>query len=190
MEDDLNDRMPAWIMAQDLLTKLKYEFTNRAMAVLEKEIKEGRINFNGKLVLNEDKNKENEEYMFMINHLVEDKEKIHKQYDDHIKELEDSDDPTKVKISEGLKKFLLAIDTISMLIDYSKALDDWILDASLSINEDNPSNILAYTVNNDPIRKEIVNFCLTNPYFKDEILTNDETKLLKEADEQSDINIG
>ncbi len=173
------DKIPAWIMAQDILTKLKDELVNRAMLILENEIKNKRVDFKGKLVVDSDKSDENEKYLFMINHLIEDQKKIHETYDSYIEESENITDPKQLEKIDNLKKFILAVDSISMLMAYSKQMDDWVIDASFSINDEDPSNIIYNTALNSEERKEIIKFVLANPDFKNEILHKDEFELLK-----------
>ncbi len=178
---DENENMPAWIKAQDLLTKLKYEFANRAISLLYDEIKAGRVNFKGTLVTDPDKSDENEKYTFMISHLVEERSKIHEMYDGYLEDINNIKDPNTLNRIEGLKKFVLAVDTISVLEDYKREMDDWILDASLSITDEDPSDIIYNTLLNSPKRQEIAEFSITNPYFKKEVLTEYEYNLIKNA---------
>ena len=178
---DENENMPAWIMAQDLLTKLKYEFANREISLLYDEIKAGRVDFKGALVTDPDKSNENEKYAFMISHLIEERSKIHEMYDSYLKDADNINDPNLLSRVEGLKKFILAVDSIAVLEDYKKEMDDWILDASLSITDSNPSDIIYNTLLNSPKRQEIAEFSITNPYFKNEVLSKDEYALIKNA---------
>ena len=120
--DDDDAGVPAWILCNDLLIKLKNELANEAILAAEREIKEGRMDVKGSVITQPDQQSEGENLLFVVNNLIGERDGIHERYDPYIKELQDNpskfDSKTAQRI-ESLRKFLLAVDEIYTLMHYS-----------------------------------------------------------------------
>jgi hypothetical protein len=183
--ENKDDTIPAWILCNDLLIRLKNELANEAIAVLEREIKAGHIKINGSVVTQPDEQSEGENKLFVVNNLVNDRKTMHERYDFLIAEFEANPskfDGAVAERMEGLKKFVLAVDEIAMLMNYSKVMDEWAEDVAHHIKESSISEIIRATVGSVPERREVLQFVLSLKSFAREgILSDPERQELAQA---------
>ena len=175
-----NDSVPQWIAAHDLLIKLKDELSSRAIALLHKEEGEGRIKISGALMSTPDKNAENENDMFILNNITAKIDEMHAQYEGYLNSDQEKD-PALIKRIEDLRKFLMAMDSINILVEYSKAMDPWIDEAAVEIKSESAAQIIADTASKDTDRAEILNYICKNSYFRNEVLNEAELETVESA---------
>ncbi|MDE1857034.1 MAG: hypothetical protein KGH98_03035 [Candidatus Micrarchaeota archaeon] len=176
--------MPAWIVCQGLLTKLKDELILEAMEVLHREIDAGRIKVGGSMVTLPDKSAEMERDMFIINNLIAESPKIHERYDSYVADKDSGaqTDPKMVQRIEELHRFLLGVDEIALLIRMSKTFNDWIEETGEHTRINDPSEIIRLTSEAKGERAEALRFVLGHRYFaKEGVLTEDEKAMIKGA---------
>ncbi len=183
--DDDDAGVPAWILCNDLLIKLKNELANEAILAAEREIKEGRMDVKGSVITQPDRQSEGENLLFVVNNLIGERDGIHERYDPYIKELQDNpskfDSKTAQRI-ESLRKFLLAVDEIYTLMHYSGVMGAWADDASMQVREKDPSAILEKTLASGHERAEAALFVLSLKSFaKEGILSDTERRMLERA---------
>ncbi|EET89641.1 MAG: hypothetical protein LVQ97_01750 [Candidatus Micrarchaeales archaeon] len=174
------DVVPQWITAHDLLIRLKDELIGKAIALLHKEESEGRIKISGTLMSTPDKNSENENDMFILNNITAKIDEMHVQYESYLSSNSEKD-PALIKRIEDLKKFLMAMDSINILVEYSKAMDPWIDEAALEIKSESAAQIIADTASRNPDRVEILNYICKNSYFRNEVLSKAELEIVESA---------
>ena len=174
------DVVPQWITAHDLLIRLKDELIGKAIALLHKEESEGRIKISGTLMSTPDKNSENENDMFILNNITAKIDEMHVQYESYLSSNSEKD-PALIKRIEDLKKFLMAMDSINILVEYSKAMDPWIDEAALEIKSESAAQIIADTASRNPDRVEILKYICKNSYFRNEVLSKAELEIVESA---------
>lgn len=180
MGNNNNGDISNMLSCEDLLIRIKNEFVSMAMVVLDKEIKRGTIKLNGSIISPTDKNKENEEFLFIINNLIKERESIHKKYDNLLSLPTDNLTSKIVNRTESLKKFLLTIDTIYILINYSNIIDSWIKDVLMDINGDSIEGILKNTINCNIHRIEAFDFIANrNDFIEQKVINELEFTIIK-----------
>ena len=124
------DEMPIWMLAQEILTKIKNELVLEAIDLLHKEIKENRVEINGQTIKLPDKSTEFETDMFIIKQLIEKENEIISTYSEFIRkfDVESKNSAQFVERIEELRKFLMSVSSIKILMNFSKTVDLWILD--------------------------------------------------------------
>ncbi|MCL5099554.1 MAG: hypothetical protein M1158_00290 [Candidatus Marsarchaeota archaeon] len=180
-----NDRIPAWILCSDLLIKLKNELANEAIAVLEGEIKAGRISIGGSVITQPDEQSDGENKLFVVNNLINDRVAMHEKYDFLIAEFESNPskfDGKTAERMEGLKKFVLAVDEMRMLMAYSQMMDRWAEETTHHVRENSISEIIRATMQDDAGRREALRFVLSlKSFIKESILSEQERQELAQA---------
>lgn len=123
--------------------------------------------------------------LFIINRLLDEKEKLIETYSSYIAEKESRKEeltPQIIERIERLKKFLLSIEKISMLMGYSNALDQWINDVGMEVMVNDQSEIMAKSCAGNPVRAEILDYMLKNETMKkEEVFTESERAVLEKA---------
>jgi len=175
--------IPAWLICEDIFNKLKTELITQAMDTLQIAIDAKAIEITGNLVTLPDKPSETEMQLFIINKLIEQKESIIERYGHYLFEEENGPlDANKIEQKERLKKFLLAVEQIDALMQYSKVFDAWINDAAMQVTEKDPSEIVKITAHGDEARLGVLDYVLKNKKIeKEEVLTAREHEILVNA---------
>lgn len=180
---DNNKDMPAWLVCEDIFGRIKTELITQAMDTLQEAINSKVIEINGSLMTQPDRSSDTEMRMFIINKLLEEKENIIARYGSHA----DTDKnvattPEEVRQRERLRKFLFAVEQISLLMDYSKQFDEWMNDISMQVSAPDPGSVLKNTVKGSNHRIELMNYVLSNRKMGTEnILTETEREMIKKA---------
>jgi hypothetical protein len=178
----VDNEIPAWLMCEDILNKIKTELITQAMDKLQEAIDSKAIEVNGSLVTVPDKPSDTEMKMFIINKLIEEHPKIMEKYKGHLSEDAEEKDPTKVQQRERLKKFLLTVEQISNLMQYSHVFDPWMHDVAIQVLLKDPAEVIRKTINDDESRIDVLKYVLNNKKMeKEEILTKKEYKILKKG---------
>lgn len=181
----MQDGMPAWIICEDILIKIKEELILEAVDVLKKEISNKSIEIDGKFITTPDKPSETGQDMFIIYNLLSREEEIRSRYQGYINELEKGKnnlDYSLLTRIEDLKKFLLSLTQLAILMNFAKVLELWINDVTKEMRIKEPSGILVKTINQDPQRIDALRFILNSTTFaKSNILAGDEYNILKTA---------
>lgn len=167
-------------MCEDIFNRIKTELITEAMDTLQEAIDSKAIEVKGSLVNLPDKPSDTEMKMFLINRIVEDKESIIERYKGYVsKANENTGDPKVVQQTERLKKFLLAVEQISMLMSYSKIMDSWMRDISMQIAAKYPSDVVKATISGDG-RIEVLRYVLESGKIKkEEVLKKEEREMLE-----------
>jgi hypothetical protein len=176
------DDNPAWLTCEDLFSKIKTELITQAMDTLDIAVNEKLLDIKGSLITVADKPSDTEMKMFIINKIIEEKEKIVEMYNGYLLDIQSSEklNADRLEQKERLEKFLLYVEKISTLMDYSTLLDAWMNEMSMEVLEKNPSEIIKKTINNS--RRKILEYVLRNSTMvKEEILDNDERKILEDS---------
>jgi hypothetical protein len=177
------DGMPAWLIAQDILTKVKSEFVSEAMELLHAEIDAKRIAVNGALGALPDKNAEADNDLFIIRNLIKNRDQMHETYSSYLDMAPGQQvDAKRAKRLEDLRKLMLAVSEISLLMEYADTIDGWVQDASKLVAEKDTAAVLADSILGDENRTEMLEFILRSKrYLKEELLTPTERKTLEKA---------
>ena len=176
--------MPEWMIAQEILVKSKNEIILEAIDTLHKEIDEKRLEINGHTIKLPDKSSEIDMDMLIINNLLQQEQKIIKQYSSFIKKTENGEElsPEIVERTEELKKFLMSVAEISLLMNFAKTIDAWILDFAETMNKKDVALIISETAKRNVDRIEVLRFMSNNRNFlKSDALTNEEFEIIKDA---------
>ena len=171
---------PAWMLCEDIITRLKDELILEAIDVLHGEMKAGRIDINGYKSLLQDKPSELQRDMYIINNLIEREHEIMEQYMPFIRGLDKETDPEKVARIEDLKKFILSVNAISTLMRLSRIAETWAEDTGRYSASHDPEEIMIGTIGMAEDRAEVLEFVLDAAKFeKSEALTAKELSLLR-----------
>ncbi len=164
------------------MTRIKDELVSEAILLLDKEIRSGNIKVNGSVIMQTDKNKENDQSMFIINNLIKQREDIYANYKVYMSEPMDRYDPNTVQRIESLKKFLMSVDAIYILIDYVNTIDGWLKDISMEVGSQDLSDILKRTSQSNKRRIELLDFIAKKGrYLDDHIITGEEARAMRDA---------
>jgi hypothetical protein len=174
----------AWLLCEDILNKIKSELITQAMDTLDEAITSKAIDVKGSLITLPDKPSETEMKIFIINRLLGEKERIMEMYNGYLAEIaaDGKADANKLQQKERLEKFLLYIEKISMLMDYSAVVDAWMLDINTEAKEHDASQIIKKTASKEASRQKVLDYVLKNKtIIKEEILSEEEMGILKRA---------
>ena len=180
---DQDEGIAAWLIAQDILTKVKSEFVAEAMEILHVEIDEKRIAVKGNLGILPDKNAEADNDLFIIRNMIENRDQMHETYSRYLDMSPGQKlDAKQAKRIEDLRKLMLAVSQISLLMEYADTVDGWVRDASQRITEKDAGVVLADSVLGNETRLEMLDFILRSKrYLKEELLSSKERKILEKA---------
>jgi hypothetical protein len=157
------DDIPAWLLCQDICARAQEELTSQAIETLDREIEAKRLKIDGHLVTADEGTNEIEKKLFVIGKIVDGEQEIYNNYMGMISKLENSENELTGKLVERieeLKRFLLAVSTISILMRYSKLFRNWFEDIGHHFKENSAENILFKTMN--PSRLEALEFITKN----------------------------
>ncbi len=164
----------AWLLCEDLLVRIRDEFASEAISILDKEVNSGNIEVNGTVSSAPEQDREYEKKMMVIGNLLKEKEELRLKYAKYMEDNQE-DNPKILERIETLKKFLLSIESISILMGYVNEIDAWIKEVSEEVKEKNVSDILGKTLRNSAERKEIMQRVLSKKRFVEEgIITKEE----------------
>lgn len=183
---NVKDEIPAWMIAQALVIKSKNVLLEEAIDLLYKEIEAKRMAISGKFMPMElEKSGEMEQGLFLIRHLMGEKENIMYSMGNQISQLESEKKPTSETIEkiESGKKFMLAVEQITTLAEYGIVCEQWFNDVSIEIKENDPAEILAKTAGGkETHRAQVLKFIVGSKMFKaPDIFTSEEKKTLSSA---------
>jgi hypothetical protein len=173
--------MPDWIIAQDILVKAKDGLRIMALGIYRKEIRGKSVALEGKLIHLPDEPKEDDEDLFVMGKLAEDRDNIGRTYQEYIAAASESGESGRVSAAERARKFLLALGHMLMVMDYSDLFDGWIEDAGMLVAESSPSRVIAASSNGEG-RADALRFVVEEKKFLSEgVLNSDEHKILQDA---------
>ncbi len=156
-------RIPSWIACEDLLVKMREELIDRAIKLLNKEIESGHIAVNGSTLFSSEANADMEEAMYLINNLIDDSGRLHKEYNEYI----EKNSGRKLSEAEAkklgeLQKFVLSVEHLNMLMEYSRVLSSWADAAGKMIDGKDIVDILERTISKDELRKTVLEFFMND----------------------------
>ncbi len=173
-EDSPGEGSPAWILCEDLLVRIKEELISEAMRALDRELKSGNIKVNGSLITSAEQDKENEQSLFLINHLIKERQSMHERYNRYMSESNERYDAETISRIDALKRFMLSVDAIALLMDYVNVIDSWIKDISIEVKPSSISDILTKTSESNDKRRELIDFVSKRRRFLDEHVVGSE----------------
>lgn len=156
-------RIPSWIACEDLLVKMREELIDRAIKLLNREIEAGHIAVNGSTLFSSEANADVEEAMYLINNLIDDSGRLHKEYSEYIeknngKKLSDAE----AKKFGELQKFVLSVEQLNMLMEYARVLSSWADAAGKMIEGKDTEDILRKTADKEELRKTVLEFFIND----------------------------
>lgn len=172
-------RIPSWIACEDLLVKMREELIDRAIKLLNREIESGHIAVNGSTLFSSEANADVEEAMYLINNLIDDSGRLHKEYSEYIeknngKKLSDAE----AKKFGELQKFVLSVEQLNMLMEYARVLSSWADAAGKMIEGKDTEDILRNTVDKEELRKTVLEFFINDSECR-VLLSNKEIEAIK-----------
>lgn len=179
MEED-----PAWMVCEDIVSRIEAELMSEALDLLHGEIDAGRIKVDGNMVTASELTGEAERDLFILNKLLEDEQTMRSRYENLVKTVEEGSEvnPEIVGRIEEVKKFLLVVSQISMTMKYARVFKGWFEDAGKHMKVKDPSQIIYMTASQSEERKEALGFVLSNKTFiKNEALNQNELGIVKSA---------
>src|SRR5208283_2497604 len=123
-----NGGIAAWIVCEDLLVKVKTELANEAIITLQREVKEGRMKVQGSVIPKNEMQSDAERDLFVANEIAAESEKMLQSYADYIGSKESRPDKLtaeEVQKIETTKKLMMAVQEISILINYRAVTEEW-----------------------------------------------------------------
>ena len=174
------DGIPAWIICEDLLVKVKTELANEAIITLQKEVKNGRMKVNGKIISPNEISSDAERDLFVANQIAHESDEMLNTYSNYINAKEANIEkitPEDVEKIENTKKLMMAIHEITILMKYRKSAEEWILEIEGIPTIDDPVKLLASTIHgSEDIRFEILSFMLERKSIVEEKIFSDEER--------------
>ncbi len=178
---DHKSEVPAWMLCEDIITRIKDELVLEAIDIVHENMDAGRMDISGYVPLLPDKPNEMQRDMFIINNLIEKENEIADKYRPYIEEKNVSD-PAKLKRIEELRKFMLSLSAISMLMRFSKVAESWSNDIGMHSAVNDMKSIIVKTLAAADERMEILGYVLSSSRFaRSEALKKNELAILKEA---------
>lgn len=175
-----DDKIPAWLLCEDILNRIKTELITQAMDTLQEAIDSKAIEITGSLVNLPDKPSDTEMKMFIIGKLIENRDDIVSKYGDYLSK--EDNDPRLVQQKERLKKFILAVEQISLLMQYSRLFDPWMHDAGMQVESSDALDVMRRTMQGSDERIEAMRYVLKNRKLeKEKILKKSEREILESA---------
>jgi hypothetical protein len=176
--------VPAWMVCEDIITRLKDELVLEAIDILHEEMKQGRVDINGYVSLLPDKSDEIQRDMYIINNLRMREHEILEQYRPYL-DGSSENDPDRLKRAEDLKKFVLSVGAISTLMRFSEIAGLWADDTGKYSEIRDQRQIMIKTLGMAHERLEVLEFVLSSSKFmKSETLSPEEMEMLKGARSQ------
>ncbi len=176
------DDAPAWMLCEDMITRLKDELTLEAIDILHEELKEGRIDISGYVSLLPDKPDEMQKDIYIINNLVQREDEIAEQYQPEIERIGIETDPDKVERAERLGKFMLSVHAISALMGLGEIAGKWAQGIGKYSSYARVGEIISRSMGDDPARGELVDFVLSSSRFaRSQALSESELDLFRKA---------
>ena len=174
--------VPAWMMCEDIITRLKEELILEAVDILHEEMKAGRVDINGYISLLPDKSGEMQKDIYIIGNLVQREAEIDEQYRSYLEGRDGESDPAVVERIEALGKFMLSVHAISTLMRLSDAAGKWADDTGRYSSLTDQKEIMIRTVRLAEDRLEALDFILSSSRFvKSGALTKEELEMLGNA---------
>jgi hypothetical protein len=142
---------------------MREELIDRAIKLLNKEIESGHIAVNGSTLFSSEANADMEEAMYLINNLIDDSGRLHKEYNEYI----EKNSGRKLSEAEAkklgeLQKFVLSVEHLNMLMEYSRVLSSWADAAGKMIDGKDIVDILERTISKDELRKTVLEFFMND----------------------------
>jgi len=182
MRDDKKGTQ-AWITCNDILNKIKTELITQAMDTVKDALDQKLIEVNGSLISVPDKPSDTEMYMFLVNKLVSEKDRIMHSYREYLDGASDAGlTPQKAQQAERLRKFLLCVEKMSMLMRYSEMMDEWMRDVSMQIKAADVTSIISSTYTANAERIELLNYVMKNQVIaREKVLTKEERESIESS---------
>ncbi len=181
----MENRHKAWLLCEDLLVRIRDEFASEAIDLLDREIKSGNIAINGEVSSAPEQDREYEKKMMVIGNLLKEKGELRTKYSKYVED-NGENNPKMLERVESLRKFLLSVESISILIGYVNEIDAWIKEVSGEVKAQSVSDILSSTHGVSAERKEILRRVLTKKKFIDDrIISKEEYAQISSAIEHS-----
>ncbi|MDE1860410.1 MAG: hypothetical protein KGH72_01705 [Candidatus Micrarchaeota archaeon] len=173
---------PAWLLCYDMLIKVKDELTLEAIDILHDEIKAKHIDITGYVSLLPDKSDELQRDMYIINNLLIRENEIREQYAAYLEDSSGTTDGKELARAEELKRFLLALDAISMLMGYSRLVAKWAEDTGEFYDSSDPAEIVRRTMEPEGQRRQLAEYILSSAKFrKSDALSEDEFEIIRRS---------
>jgi len=181
-----NGGIAAWIVCEDLLVKVKTELANEAIITLQREVKEGRMKVQGSVIPKNEMQSDAERDLFVANEIAAESEKMLQSYADYIGSKESRPDKLtaeEVQKIETTKKLMMAVQEISILINYRAVTEEWILEIEGIPTINDSVKLLGATMRGkDDERFHILDTVLKRKsMIKENIFTAEERKMMRDA---------
>lgn len=176
--------MPAWMIAEEILSKAERILMESALELLRSQIKSGTIKVDGTFAPSSEAGGEAERDLFLMEKLIADKENLYHRYQNLVSSVESGKerDMHIVERMEEIKKFLLSVSQISLTAKNAKVFREWFSDAGSKMSIKDPAEILNSTAMLRQERISALEFFVGNRKFiNSEILMPEETEILKKA---------
>lgn len=169
------------MLCEDMLTRLKDELILEALDILHGEMEAGRIDIKGYTALLPDKSDEMQRDMYLINNLRLREAEIREQYAPYLDGTREWDQEVMQRI-DGLRKFVLSVNAISMLMKFSDISGEWADDTGRFSREVDLKAVLVGSMKMSADRMEVAEFVVSSRKFGDSgALSAPEMKALAEA---------
>lgn len=176
--------MPAWMIAEEILSKAERILMESALELLRSQIKSGTIKVDGTFVPSSEASGEAERDLFLMEKLIADEENLYHRYQNLVSSVESGkeQDMHIVERMEEIKKFLLSVSQISLTAKNAKVFREWFSDAGSKMSIKDPAEILDSTAMLRQERASALEFFVGNKKFiNSEILMPEEIEILKKA---------
>jgi hypothetical protein len=175
------DATPAWMVCDDILTRIKDELILEAIDILHDEINSKHLVIEGYSPVVLERSEEMQRDIYLINNLMERAEEISTNYGKYLdgSAAAEVTDPLRV---EELKRFLMSISGIRFLMDTAKVFESWSADTGKYYSEKDPSSIIKKTMGKGTEREKALEYILkSKKIIENEAITKEERSILDRA---------
>jgi hypothetical protein len=180
----MDDGAKAWLICEDMLTRIKDELVLEAIDILEAERKSGRVGISGYVPVMPEKGPELEENLFLINKILENTNSILDRLAGYEKELVNGSgaESATVERAEELRRFLMAVNAMEMLMDMSRVFGSWAEDMGKYHFAGSTEEILEHSIVGNGERVDALGFVLSSITFaRSEALDTEEAAAFRNA---------
>ena len=172
---------PAWMICDDILTRIKDELILEAIDILHEEINSKRIVIEGYSPVVLERSEEMQRDVYLINNLMERAAEISMNYSKYFNDaaMAESADPVRI---EELKRFLMSVSGIRFLMDMAKVFESWSADTGKYYSEKDPASIIDKTMGRGTEREKALEYVLkSKKIMENEAITSEEISMLRKA---------
>jgi hypothetical protein len=155
----IHDDMPAWLVMEDILIRVKEGLLSVALETLQTEIDAKRVQINGHLIKTPESLDDKETNLFIISNIVSREGEIIEMYEHEKKKLESGNVSPEIAYGiDELRKFAMAAVQLSVLMNYVEITNRWMNDVKEDTKKENVERLIIDSIKSDRERRNLIEF--------------------------------